>query len=79
MELVESHTRQDADLGATFISHKEVTINFNGDELKKLLAIQMVQKENTGETKCILDEDEFETLGELLGHILEGISNYDLV
>ena len=29
MELVESHTVQDADLGGTFISQKEVTLNFN--------------------------------------------------
>ena len=36
MELVKSHTRQDADLGGTFISHKEVTITFKGDDLKYL-------------------------------------------
>ena len=47
MELIESFTRQDADLGSTFISEKEeVTIKLNGEDLKNLLAFQRVQTEN---------------------------------
>ena len=42
MELVESHTRQDADLGGTFISEKEVTLNFKGDDLKYFLISVLV-------------------------------------
>lgn len=72
MELVESHTRQDADLGGTFISHKEVTITFKGDDLKYL-------HEMYHGTNCEYTEEQIETLNELLGHILEGVSNYDLV
>tara|TARA_R100000008_G_scaffold44245_1_gene25715 strand:- start:1713 stop:1952 length:240 start_codon:yes stop_codon:yes gene_type:complete len=79
MELVESITSQDADLGSTFISSKEVTINFKAEDLKNLLAIQMIQRENIGETKQVLDEEEFDTLVELLDIILEGVTNYDLV
>ena len=59
MELIESYTRQDADLGSTFICEKEVTIKLSGEDLKHLLSFQMVQRENIGETKHILDEDEF--------------------
>lgn len=79
MELVKSHTRQDADLGGTFISHKEVTINFNGDELKNLhnifhsIDLELVKKMG------VWDEEQIESLNQLLGHILEGVSNYDLV
>ena len=72
MELVESHTRQDADLGGTFISHKEVTITFKGDDLKYL-------HEMYHGTRREYTEEQLETLNELLGHILEGVSNYDLV
>jgi len=62
MELIESLTRQDADLGGTFICEKEVTIKLNGGDLKNHLA-----------------EEQIETVNELLGHILEGVTNYDLV
>jgi|TARA_R100000234_G_C4981111_1_gene170918 hypothetical protein len=72
MELVESHTRQDADLGGTFISEKEVTLNFKGDDLKYL-------HEMYHGTRSEYTEEQIETLNELLGHILEGVSNYDLV
>ena len=69
MELVESHTRQDADLGGTFISEKEVTLNFKGDDLKYLHDIYHgTSREYT--------EEEIETLNELLGHILEGCLLY---
>ena len=77
MELRESFTRQDADLGSTFISEKEVTIKFSGDELRLLHDImelgEMTRKGN------FRNEDEQQAINELLGHILEGVSNYDLV
>jgi hypothetical protein len=77
MELIESFTRQDADLGSTFISEKEVTIKFSGDELRLLHDImelgEMTRKGN------FRNEDEQQAINELLGHILEGVSNYDLV
>jgi hypothetical protein len=77
MELIESFTRQDADLGSTFISEKEVTIKFSGDELRLLHNImelgEMTRKGN------FRNEDEQQAINELLGHILEGVSNYDLV
>ena len=77
MELIESFTRQDADLGSTFISEKEVTIKFSGDELRLLHDImelgEMTRKGN------FRNEDEQQAINELLGHILEGASNYDLV
>jgi len=79
MELVESITSQDADLGGTFISSKEVTINLKAEDLKNLLAIKTVQRENIGETKQVLDDEEFDTLVELLDIILDGVTNYDLV
>jgi hypothetical protein len=72
MELVESHTRQDADLGGTFISEKEVTLNFKGDDLKYLHDIYHG-------TRCQYTEEQIETLNELLGHILENVSRYDLI
>ena len=46
MELIEAFTRQDADLGSTFISEKEVTVKLNGEDLKNLLAFQQTQSEN---------------------------------
>ncbi len=73
MELVESHTIQDADLGGTFISHKEVTITFKGDDLKNLHDIYH------GVNSITHTEEQIEYLHELLGHILEGVSNYELV
>lgn len=77
MELIESFTRQDADLGSTFICEKEVTIKFSGDELRLLNDImelgEMTRKGN------FRNEDEQQAINELLGHILEGVSNYTLV
>ena len=77
MELIESFTRQDADLGSTFICEKEVTIKFSGDDLRLLHDImelgEMTRKGN------FRNEDEQQAINELLGHILEGVSNYDLV
>jgi hypothetical protein len=79
MELVESYSRQDADLGGTFISEKEVTIKFKGEDLKNLhnifhsIDLELVKKMG------VWDEEQIETVNELLGHILEGVSNYDLV
>lgn len=86
MELIESFTRQDADLGSTFISEKEVTIKLNGEDLKNLLAFQRVQTENIA-TKgnkvatCshFMSEEEFDTIQDLLSIMLEGVSDYDLV
>ena len=78
MELVESYSRQDADLGGTFISEKEVTIKFKGEDLKNLhnifhsIDLELVKKMG------VWDEEQIETVNELLGHILEGVSNYDL-
>jgi|TARA_R110000824_G_scaffold11384_2_gene49668 hypothetical protein len=86
MELIESFTRQDADLGSTFISEKEVTIKLNGEDLKNLLAFQQIQSENIATkggkiANCshFMTEEEFETIQELLGIVLEGVSDYDLV
>ena len=73
MELIESLTRQDADLGSTFISEKEVTIKLNGEDLKNLLDIEWSPMNGH------LAEEQIETVNELLGHILEGVTNYDLV
>ena len=77
MELIESFTRQDADLGSTFICEKEVTIKFSGDELRLLNDImelgEMTRKDN------FRNEDEQQAINELLGHILEGGSNFTLV
>ena len=39
MELIEAFTRQDADLGSTFISEKEVTV-----KLKKFIVISASSK-----------------------------------
>jgi len=65
MELIESFTRQDADLGSTFISEKEVTIKFSGDELRLLHDImelgEMTRKGN------FRNEDEQQAINELLG------------
>ena len=86
MELIEAFTRQDADLGSTFISEKEVTVKLNGGDLKNLLSFQQVQSENiaikgnkVGSYSHFMTEEEFETIQELLGIILEGVSDYDLV
>lgn len=77
MELIEAFTRQDADLGSTFICEKEVTIKFSGDELRLLHDImelgEMTRKGN------FRNEDEQQAINELLGIILEGVTNYDLV
>jgi hypothetical protein len=77
MELIEVFTRQDADLGSTFICEKEVTIKFSGDELRLLHDImelgEMTRKGN------FRNEDEQQAINELLGIILEGVTNYDLV
>ena len=79
MELIESLTRQDADLGGTFICEKEVTIKFKGEDLKHLYDIyHQVDLEVIGKLG-IWDEERIETVNELFGHILEGVSNYDLV
>jgi len=78
MELVESYSRQDADLGGTFICEREVTIKFKGEDLKNLhnifhsIDLELVKKMG------VWDEEQIETVNELLGHILEGVSNYDL-
>ena len=83
MELVESYSRQDADLGGTFISEKEVTIKFKGEDLKNLHNIfHSIEYEKNLELvkkMGVWDEEQIETVNELLGHILEGVSNYDLV
>jgi hypothetical protein len=77
MELIEVFTRQDVDLGSTFICEKEVTIKFSGDELRLLHDImelgEMTRKGN------FRNEDEQQAINELLGIILEGVTNYDLV
>jgi hypothetical protein len=89
MELIESLTRQDADLGSTFISEKEVTLKLNGEDLKNLLAYKEVFTEFNGQLshkplldqsfRSLLTEEQIETMRELLGILLEGVSNYDLV
>ena len=73
MELIESFTREDADLGSTFICEKEVTIKFKGEDLKNLLNIEWSPMNGH------LAAEQIETMNELLGHILEGVSNYDLL
>jgi hypothetical protein len=77
MELIESFTRTDADLGSQFITEKEITLKFSGDELRLLNDImelgEMTRKGN------FRNEDEQQAINELLGHILEGVSNYTLV
>jgi hypothetical protein len=77
MELIESFTRTDADLGSQFITEKEITLKFSGDELSLLNNImelgEMTRKGN------FRNEDEQQAINELLGHILEGVSNYTLV
>ena len=61
MELIESFTRQDADLGSTFISEKEVTIKLNGEDLKNLLNIEWSPMNDH------LAEEQIETVNELFG------------
>ena len=77
MELIESFTKTDADLGSQFITEKEITLKFSGDELRLLHEIvelgQMTRKGN------YRNEDEHNIINELLEHILEGVSNYTLV
>ena len=77
MELIESFTKTDADLGSQFITEKEITLKFSGDELRLLNDImelgEMTRKGN------FRNEDEQQAINELLGHILEGVSNYTLV
>ena len=77
MELIESFTRTDADLGSQFITEKEITLKFSGDELRLLNNImelgEMTRKGN------FRNEDEQQAINELLGHILEGVSEYTLV
>ena len=77
MELIESFTRTDADLGSQFISEKEITLKLSGDELRLLYEIvelgQMTRKGN------YRNEDEQSIINELLEHILEGGCDYNLV
>ena len=77
METIESFTTTDADLGSQFITEKEITLKFGGDELRLLYEIvelgQMTRKGN------YRNEDEHNIINELLEHILEGVSNYTLV
>tara|TARA_Y100001951_G_scaffold1535_1_gene1048 strand:- start:2302 stop:2535 length:234 start_codon:yes stop_codon:yes gene_type:complete len=77
MELIESFTKTDADLGSQFITEKEITLKFSGDELRLLNNImelgEMTRKGN------FRNEDEQQAINELLGHILEGVSEYTLV
>jgi len=76
METIESFTKMDADLGSQFITEKEITLKFSGDELGLLYNIveegEILNKHN------YCNEDELQTIKELLGHILEGVSNYTL-
>ena len=69
MELLDSKTRQDADLGGTFISEKEVTLKLNGQDLSKLFNLNI---EN-------VDEEHYEILNDLVDILLEGVTSYDLV
>lgn len=71
MKLVDAKTTQSADLGSTFISHKQVTIDLNSEDLKNLYSLKLSSKDMT--------LAQFFVLSDLLGHILEGVSNYDLV
>lgn len=77
MELIESQTRQDADLGGTFISHKEVTINFNNDDLRNLYYIKNCMSNLDSDLDW--DEEQTQALNDLLAYILENVSSYDLV
>lgn len=76
MKVVNSKTIQSADLGSTFISHKEVTISFNNEDLKKLLNVDM---RLVGDFNHILGSDQIETLLELVECVTEEVSDYDLV
>jgi|TARA_R110000751_G_scaffold71563_3_gene145294 hypothetical protein len=83
METIESFARLDADLGSQFITEKEITLKFSGDELR-LLNNFMEEGAllNKQELNCnpflACSEDEQQVIKELLEHILDGVSNYTL-
>tara|TARA_R100000008_G_C3445151_1_gene96474 strand:- start:206 stop:418 length:213 start_codon:yes stop_codon:yes gene_type:complete len=70
METIESFTRTDADLGSQFIAAKELTLNFNAEDLKTLYGIESWDS---------LDEEQIEVLNELMSIILDGVCEYTLV
>ena len=70
METIESFTRTDADLGSQFIVAKELTLNFNAEDLKTLYGIESWDS---------LDEEQIEILNELMSIILDGVCEYTLV
>ena len=79
MKLVDAKTTQSADLGSTFISHKQVTIDLTGEDLKKLHSLKSTWMTQYPLSSNEMEPAQFFVLSDLLGHILEGVSNYDLV
>ena len=77
MKLVDAKATQSADLGSTFISHNQVTIDFNSKDLS--LFSQMWHGIDCYGTKNQYTEEQIETLRELFGNILKNVSYYDLV
>ncbi len=78
MENLESFSQLDADLGSQFISSKEVTIQFNGEDLQNLLAFKEAQQTFNDKNKQYFTEEQLDTVQELLGIVLEGVCNYNL-
>jgi len=77
METIESFVRLDADLGSQFITEKEITLKFSGDELR--LLNNVVDEGTILKKHNYCNEDEQEAIKELLEHILDGVCNYNLV
>jgi len=80
METLKSLSRCSADLGSQFVSSKEVTIQFDGEDLKNLLAFKEVRDINLqfDGNKRYLTNEQFDTTQELLDIILKGVCNYNL-
>lgn len=78
MENLESFSQLDADLGSQFLSSKEVTIQFNGEDLQNLLAFKEVQQTFNDNNKQYFTEEQLDTVQELLDIVLEGVCNYNL-
>jgi len=78
MENLESFSQLDADLGSQFLSSKEVTIQFNGEDLQNLLAFKEAQQTFNDNNKQYFTEEQLDTVQELLDIVLEGVCNYNL-
>ena len=76
METLKSLSRCSADLGSQFVSSKEISIQFNGEDLQNLLAFKEAQQ--TFNDKQYFTEEQLDTVQELLDIILKGVCNYNL-